>query len=483
MTVSPNSQLVGSTAAFLLLMLGGCHAPPARPAAGPAESEHSPRCLVLGKQVLKDTALQVTMHPIDSGVHLVAGTVTGFGMAGRELFAKRCFIPLGGSPPPLDEGRASLDPEWLEETIAHLTHRGRQPAQIHLDIEGEDALRHLEGLIGSAQQSIDILMYLWDSDALGWNLAHRLAQRAASLPSDGHCAAVRVLVDGGGNLIHGPPTAKTARQVNEALGWLGTQPNVEVLRTRNAMASFDHRKLALFDGRIAWTGGRNFTLASFFEYHDVSFTVEGPLVHDLSECFEETWKRSGGKARALSVSPQDLVEVNALARVVGTGLKRRDLSRVLYRAVDHAFHHVYLENPYFTDNLLWCKLAKARKRGADVRVVFAKDSQSRIIDKAMRVTANRLLRAGVRIYMYPGATHVKAACADTRWAYLGTGNFDNLSLRRNNEVGVSISSGPLIEEVEQTLFLPDFHPEWEVRKPLDVTFGDYICEMVANLIL
>ena len=101
----------------------------------------------------------------------------------------------------------------------------------------------------------------------------------------------------------------------------------------------------------------------------------------------------------------------------------------------------------------------------------------------MRVTVNRLLRIGVRVYMYPSTTHVKAASVDTRWAYLGTGNFDNLSLRRNNEVGVSISIGPLIDEVEQRIFLTDFRPEWEVKQPLEVNLGDYLCEVIANLVL
>ena len=89
---------------------------------------------------------------------------------------------------------------------------------------------------------------------------------------------MRIVVDGGGNLIHGPPECATAREVNEVLGWLGRQPHVELLRSRNALACFDHRKLVVVDGHTAWTGGRNFTLASFFEYHDVSFQVNGPLV-------------------------------------------------------------------------------------------------------------------------------------------------------------------------------------------------------------
>src|SRR5205823_3067240 len=124
--------------------------------------------------------------------------------------------------------------------------------RIEMDIDGEAALRRLEGLIDHAEQSLDVLMYQWDSDALGWEIAHRLADRALSLPSSPSCPAVRVLIDGGGNLIHGPPESATASEANEVLGWLGKQPHVEVLRTRNPLAHFDHRKLVIVDGRIAW---------------------------------------------------------------------------------------------------------------------------------------------------------------------------------------------------------------------------------------
>ena len=58
------------------------------------------------------------------------------------------------------------------------------------------------------------------------------------------------------------------------------------------------------------------------------------------------------------------------------------------------------------------------------------------------MTANRLLRAGVRVYLYPGMTHVKATTVDGLWAYLGTGNFDALSLRHNRELGLAVGRRP-----------------------------------------
>ena len=55
----------------------------------------------------------------------------------------------------------------------------------------------------------------------------------------------------------------------------------------------------------------------------------------------------------------------------------------------------------------------------------------KLLDMANRATVNRLLRAGIRVYLFPGQTHVKAMSVDGVWAYLGTGNFDPLSLRHN----------------------------------------------------
>jgi phosphatidylserine/phosphatidylglycerophosphate/cardiolipin synthase-like enzyme len=95
----------------------------------------------------------------------------------------------------------------------------------------------------------------------------------------------------------------------------------------------------------------------------------------------------------------------------------------------------------------------------------------------------RLLRAGIRVYALPGTTHAKVLSVDGRWAYLGTGNFDNLSLRRNHELGLAIAAGPVIEELERRLFLADFRPEWEITVPPPVNVCDYVCEALANLVL
>ena len=60
-------------------------------------------------------------------------------------------------------------------------------------------------------------------------------------------------------------------------------------------------------------------------------------------------------------------------------------------------------------------------------------------------------------------THVKAMSADDVWAYVGTGNFDELSLRNNREVSLSISSPDVVGELDRTVFLLDMAVSQELR--------------------
>ena len=117
---------------------------------------------------------------------------------------------------------------------------------------------------------------------------------------------------------------------------------------------------------------------------------------------------------------------------------RHDLADVLFAAIDHARHHVYLENPYLCDGRLLLHLVEARRRGVEVRVVLTLESDEDITNRANRVTANYLLRAGVHVYLYRGRTHLKTLSVDGAWAYTGTGNFDPLSLRHDYELGIAL---------------------------------------------
>jgi cardiolipin synthase len=401
-----------------------------------------------------------------------------YGSALLQLAMRRRMVQrLRREPKPIPEERPTLDPDALEAVLKRRSGKELKPGFFQLYTTGEQALTALTQMIDQATCRIDVLMYLWDNDPLGWEVAQRLAAVAGpNLP-------VRILVDGGGNLNQGLPKEANALEVNRVVCWLSHQPYVQLIRTRDPGLHFDHRKLVVVDGRVAWSGGRNFTYPSFFEDRDISYTVIGPLVCEMEQIYEKFWRKQGGCPGQPLACDFELPDVNAMARLVETNPHQlKFLARTLYRALDSAKHHIYMENPYVADNWVVSKLIRARRRGVDVRVVLTFSDESNTINTSNKVTANRLREAGIPVYVSPSMTHVKATAVDGLWAYMGTGNFDRLSLRHNHEMGMAIGSGPLIQQLEERVFLADFRPEWEVTDRIRVRINDYVKALVASLL-
>ncbi len=463
----------------MLLLASGCQTPPAKPSGCTPRTANADRYRVLARQVLCDTGEEFAHHPLRAGRTVLADQTAWFCAAGRGIFCKRIGMRLHGTPPPLCPVPDTLDPSLMETNL--------EPASVRLYPDGGEALALLEHLIDSAQCRIDVIIFTWEDDEVGWQVARRLA--AAASPT----RRVRLLVDGSANLMFAPAVspnlpvpqgsnAKTAGKLNRVVCWMAQQPHVELIRDRSPLAHFDHRKLVLIDGHTAWAGGRNFTEAAFFQRHDISYTVQGPLVGEWQSMFENYWRQQGGKPACIQTEPLPII-ANAAGRLVGNSPTHHSLRKSLYRAIDAAKHSILLENPYLTDNGVITKLARARRRGVDARILFTIQSDTESINHTNKVTANRLLAAGVRVYLYPGRIHTKTALIDGSWAYMGSGNFDLLSLYRNHELGIVFGPGPIIQDLEQTLFIPDFNPEYELHAPLPLTCEDYAYELLAGMFL
>jgi phosphatidylserine/phosphatidylglycerophosphate/cardiolipin synthase-like enzyme len=329
------------------------------------------------------------------------------------------------------------------------------PARISLLPSSEAAIQGLFWLISSAEKQIDLMIYGWEDDPTGREVAAALDLAAR------RGVRVRLLVDRTAFLIHnrnaaiGEPTF---------LDRLACVPNVRLIETPGTFARFDHRKLAVMDGRVAWTGGMILTEVARRQWENLAFLVEGPVAAHYAALFEERWRDVGGATGGPvgGLSPRPEPAPNALARVVRTDVRDRTLKNALFHAIDHAKHHIYLENPYFSDTVLAAKLVAARQRGVDVRAIVTLRGNVRKLNQYVVLTSNRLLRGGVRVYLAPAMTHVKAMTVDGTWAYLGTGNFDELSLRNNREVGLTVLSPKIVEAVDRDLFLPDMNRDEEL---------------------
>lgn len=450
-----------------IALLSGCQVPAGKM---PGCDGRDPGIVPL---VAGDTVATVAHRPLRSTIAATLSTTSRAGSIVQGGCEKRIGLRLLRDPVPLCEPRPTLDTAEMDRFSQRITGQPAVPADIRYCIDPDESIAALEGVIDSATCRIDVLMYLWGNDEIGWHFAKRLASKAAA------GVAVRILVDGCGNLNHGEPKDGTAAEKNAAVCWLAAQPNVALVRTRDPGFTFDHRKVTVADGRIAFSGGRNFRIESYRRDHDLDFVLAGPLARQMAELFEKAWHDQGGQPSLALPEAVPAAEPNAAARLVENGPLSRQFTRHVYRAVEMARRNVYLQNPYFGDPHLLYLLAQARQRGADVRVVLTLNSMNSLYDATNKAMTNHLLKAGCRVFAYPEMTHVKALSVDGAWAYTGTGNFDALSLRQNREVGVVISDGAAIRNLDVQLFEADMRPEWEITRPLDLSLSDRLYEIVA----
>ena len=93
-----------------------------------------------------------------------------------------------------------------------------------------------------------------------------------------------------------------------------------------------------------------------------------------------------------------------------------------------------------------------------------------------------LLEHGIRVYEYPGMSHVKAAIFDG-WACVGSANFDKLSLKVNKELNLATSDPETVNALIDRVFVPDLMMSREILGPVDVAPTTYLAEIMVDELL
>ena len=153
--------------------------------------------------------------------------------------------------------------------------------------------------------------------------------------------------------------------------------------------------------------------------------------------------------------------------------------RAQLEAIKQAKRYIYIETAYFSDGAIVRELVRARQRGVDVRVVLPTKNDIDIMQTANLFTANNLISHGVRVYAYPGMTHVKAAIYDG-WACLGSANMEKMSLRVSQELDVAFSDPASVNRLQQDLFEADFERSREMTEPVPMNWMDSFVKAFAD---
>jgi cardiolipin synthase A/B len=209
-----------------------------------------------------------------------------------------------------------------------------------------------------------------------------------------------------------------------------------------------HRKLLIIDGRIAFIGGAGIAdqwagdADSTKHWRDNHYKVMGPVVAQLQASFISNWIKTRGNMLHGDDYFPPLQDSGSLeAQVVRSGAHYENLDLLYLLAIASAKKSLRIENAYFLpDDLTRKELVEAAKRGTKIEIIVpGRKIDQKLVRAASRRRWPELLKAGIKIYEYqPTMVHVKLMIVDDKFVSVGSGNFDNRSIRLNDEANLDV---------------------------------------------
>jgi len=304
--------------------------------------------------------------------------------------------------------------------------------------------------IAKAKESIHLETYVWWRGEICERLAEALAAKARQR------VEVRLTLDATGSNKGDDELFEEMTKAGVKISYyhpfrLG---DIGLLNNRT------HRKLAVFDGRVAYVFGHG--IAEEWTGHgqdakhwrDTGVRLEGPIVNAVQAVFAENW---------VEMTAEVLVGEKYFPRLAAAGPVRAHMTassphggvsklEMLYKlAIASAKKRLIIQNPYFIpDAQLVALLANAVQRGVDVRLMIPGPvTDSSIVRHAGHRQFETLLRHGIKIYEYQRTlSHQKVMIVDGLWVHVGSTNFDDRSLDINDEASVGLIDAAVAAEFE-----------------------------------
>lgn len=347
-----------------------------------------------------------------------------------------------------------------------------------------ECIRAIVEDIDNAQQSVNMLFYIWisrgDPELVAQALI-RAAQRGV---------ACRVLVDSAGSREFA--RGALARSMRKAGVVVVEAMPVGMFRFLFERIDIrNHRKIVTIDHRIAYVGSMNMVDPRYFhtgknvgQWIDIMARVEGPAARVLDMTIALDW------AVESQLQPKNLPDslIDALLKaepieargdiplqVVPSGPDQAPqlIHDMLLTLIYNASERLVITTPYFIPGeSMMTAITAAAKRGVEVTLVVPERIDSFLVRHASKAYYQDLFAVGVEIQAYRGGLlHAKTVTADDSVALLGTVNMDKRSFWINFEISLFAYDPKTVMELRkvQESYIADSNPvdakSWE-RRPL-----------------
>jgi cardiolipin synthase len=341
--------------------------------------------------------------------------------------------------------------------------------QVRIFHSGAGKFEALKADLRDAQRSIHLEYFIWRSDPLTQEIASILKQKA----KEG--VEVRILYDFLGSLFLSKKYVEDLRRAGVKIYPYFNFLSVFKVHTLNYR---NHRKIAIIDGKIGYTGGMNMGQEyidggrRFTHWRDTHLRVFGEAVLILQAIFTVDWYNTTEealfKAPYFPIFPSISSLIPIQISTSGPDSEWPSIKQLYFALIMSAKKRVYIESPYFIpDPSIYMALKTAALGGLDVRVVVAGIPDKKLPYWSAFTYFEDLLRAGVRIYQYKkGFMHAKVVAIDSEICSVGTANMDIRSFQLNYEMNTLIYDKAITAEVEAQF-------DQDLRDATEITLRDY----------
>lgn len=316
---------------------------------------------------------------------------------------------------------------------------------------GDEIFPAMLEAINQASERIDFLTYVYWTGAIAQRFAQVLANKAQA------GVTVNVLLDSVGAKKMPEKQISLMHEAGVNVQWFRPVARWRLWQTDNRT----HRKVLIVDSKLGFTGGVGIAeewegdARNPNEWRDTHFRIQGPAVYALQGAFLGNWAETGQpvhKAGEITqlLEPQGDVWVQLIRTTASIGWS--DIATLLRVLIVEAQQHVRITTAYFVpDDDTLEVLCAAAARGVTVEVMMpGPHTDARVSQLAGENKFTPLLEAGVKLWSYQKTMlHTKAITVDGVVACAGSANFNQRSMRKDDEIAVVMLNKNITATLDQ----------------------------------
>jgi cardiolipin synthase A/B len=381
----------------------------------------------------------------------------------------------------------------LNRRLGWLPAVGGNEADLLSDYDGSIAAMARE--VRTAERYVHVEFYIMSWDSTTSDFFEALAEVAA------RGVSVRLLFDHIGTARIPSYRDMIKKLQQTAIDWHPMLP-IQPLKGKWRRPDLrNHRKIVVVDGRTAFVGSLNMIDASYHnpkheragrKWRELVMQLSGPVVFSIDIVFATDWFLETDEVlRDVQPHPYEVEPGDVLCQVVpsGPGFPDENNLRLFNSLIYSAQRRLSITSPYFVpdDSLLYA-ITTAAQRGIDVELFVGEQGDQFMVHHAQNSYYNALLRAGVKIYLYPApfVLHSKHFSVDDDVAVVGSSNMDIRSFNLDFEISVMCVSRSLttamrrVEDHYRSLSRELTPDEWG-RRPLRKRYLDNVMRLTSAL--